>query len=178
MDAATLRLVVDYCYTNEMPMVDDKQIFKVLKFAKKYGIVDLIEQCKLRLNEAVNATNAVRFWVLSKRYRNIEMFDFSWNNINHLFMTIAKEPSFNELTREVMIAILGSGRLHAPNEEAVFGVLLKWLTKSDDMDMDRNVPKILLMDSPVDLTICGMLTYIRFPLMSAEVRECRLKSNN
>lgn len=159
-------------------MVNDNQMFKILEIAQEYGIVELIEQSKLHLFESTNVTNAISFWTLSKQYENVEMIDFSWDNINHLFMAIANEPSFNELTRDVMVAILGSDRLHAPNEEAVFGALLKWLTKSDDMHLDRNVAKILLMDTSVDGTMSGMLTYIRFPLMNAEVREWRFQAIN
>lgn len=169
MDAATMRSVVNYCYTNAMCVESPEQMFKLLQSANQYRIDDLIEQCKMHLNRAVSMENIIVFWILSKLHGFLEMHEFCWNTINDSFMEIAKGPSFNELSPSKMVVIFGSDRLHSPNEEAVFGAFLKWITKSHDMDLDRNIDKILAMDIHINLSF--ILSLIRFPQMSEQVHD-------
>lgn len=171
MDAATLQTVVHYCYTNLMHVDSHahEQMFKLLQSAKQYKIDDLVEECKMHLNRAVGMENIIGFWVLSKLHGFPEMEEFCWNTINDSFMEIVKEPSFNGLTPSGIVEILRSHRLHSPNEEAVFGALLKWVTKSYDMDLDRNIDKVLAMNIQNDLSF--ILSLIRFPQMSTQVHD-------
>lgn len=167
MDAATLHSVVDYCYTHVMLVDSHEQMFKLLQSAKQYGIDDLMEECKMHLNQAVSMESIIGFWDLSKLYGFSEMHEFCWNTINDSFMEIVKERSFNGLTPSGIVEILRSHRLHSPNEEAVFGAFLKWATNSYDLDLDRNIDKVLTMNIQIDLSY--ILSLIRFPQMSTQV---------
>lgn len=169
MDAVTLQAVVNYCYTNVMTVESHEQMFKLLQSANRYQIDDLIEQCKMHLNRAVSMENILVFWALSKLHVFPEMHEFCWNTINDSFMEIVKKPSFNELGSSRLLEILCSDCLHSPNEEAVLGAFLKWITKSYDMDLDRNIDKVLAMDIHIDLSF--ILSLIRFPQMSMQVHD-------
>lgn len=169
MDATTLKLIVNYCYTNVMRMNDYEQMFKVFKFAKEYGIIELIDDCKKCFGEAVHMTNVLSFWNLSKQHEFHGMNKLCWKTINDLFMQIVKQPSFNELTSHDLGKIISSDRLHSPNEETVFAVFLKWLTKSDDIDVDiwHYEDKVNAIQDSDDIS--ALLSHIRFPLMSPQV---------
>lgn len=169
MDATTMKLIVSYCYTNVMRMNDYEQIFKVLKSARKYGMVDLIAQCHKYLYGAIRMSNTTSFWNLSQQYGFRGMNKFCGKIINDLFMEIVMQPSFNELTPHDFGKIISSNRLNSPNEEAVFAAFLKWLTKSDALDMDvwHYEHKVDAMEKSDEIS--ALLSHIRFPLMSPEV---------
>lgn len=50
MDIMNLRKTIDFCYTNEVCCEGINQTLNLLNFAIEYGIVDLIEKCRMYLN--------------------------------------------------------------------------------------------------------------------------------
>lgn len=55
MNAAILRKIVDFCYTDEVCLESSMQTFSLLKYATEYGITELVEKCRTYLNSTIAA---------------------------------------------------------------------------------------------------------------------------
>lgn len=55
MDITNLRKIIDFCYTDEVCCDGISQTFNLLNFAIEYGMVDLIEKCRMYLNSMIVA---------------------------------------------------------------------------------------------------------------------------
>lgn len=169
MDANTLKLIIEYCYSNVVSVSDYEQVFRLLKAAKSYEIAALREECEEFLAASIESKTAIKFLSLSIENGLDELTDRCLSIVCEDFENIVNEPYFNELSEQDFAQILISDKLMARNEIFIFTAFLKWLYQADHMDLERMFREECTM--PVTEGISALLSHIKFPLMDEAVNN-------
>lgn len=168
MNTNTLTKVVDFCYKNEVsvPVDEHDQMVHLLKAATEYGMIELQNRCQEYLNASIDASTAAVLLRLANENGLHELATTCLDRVCGDFETIVNEPFFNDLLVADLTQILNSDKLCVPNEEFVFKSFLKWLYKTDHMELDQMLSRPL---PPITEGVPELLGHIRFPMMNEEV---------
>lgn len=167
MDANTLKMVIEYCYSNEVRVSAYEQVFQLLKAAQQYEIVTLRGQCEEFLNASIGIKTAAKFLNLSNENGFVELASRCLSIVCEDFENVVNEPYFNDLSVQDFKQILKSDKLCARNEIFIFTAFLKWLLKASHMDLEQMYREEHTM--PVSDGISDILSDIKFPLMDEAV---------
>lgn len=167
MDANTLKMVIEYCYSKQLRVSGYEPVFQLLKAAKDYEIITLREECEEFLEASINSRTAAKFLSLSNENGFNELAIRCLSIVCENFENIVNEPHFNELSEQDFERILMSDKLCARNEKFIFTAFLKWLYKAGHMDLEKMYREGHTM--PITDGISAILSHIKFPLMDEAV---------
>ncbi|KAJ5066360.1 btb (poz) domain-containing 2a-related [Anaeramoeba ignava] len=125
IDADSFQIVLEYIYTRK-PNIQSRNVVKVMSFAQKYQMFDLLKMCELFLSSNLTLENCLAAFEFSLKNSNKEIEyqakEFIELNSLELFEKVACLVSLEELT---IVEILKLKQIRA-SELSLFNRLMEW----------------------------------------------------
>ncbi|ELU08836.1 hypothetical protein CAPTEDRAFT_81395, partial [Capitella teleta] len=117
-DADTIRMLVEYIYSNEIEITEDN-VETLVDASELLLLEDLKISCEDFITKILNVSNCCQFCKLGRKYRIENLVANSLEFIASHFENV-KSSNFNQLSEEDVVEVISDDRLTAKNEGVVF----------------------------------------------------------
>lgn len=140
IDGATLKLIIDFCYTGELRITDDN-IMQVIAAASAMELVLIEEKCQQFWNDILEISNCVEMFSLADRYsfvllrkRALDMICEYFEKVPIADLQALTFPCFSELIK--------CDQIHAVwQEEFIFQRMALWVDY-DEVNRAIHAPEL------------------------------------
>lgn len=141
VNGVILTQLIDFCYTGTL-YIDQANVQALLEAANHYRFTSVVTDCSEYLQEQLDATNCVGFFVFSELYDLKRLHNKSQMLICQHFMTVLESDEFGMMTIDTLKRILGMNALNINSEEIVFNAVMAWVN-ADEPNRKENFPMLL-----------------------------------
>ncbi|XP_015681362.1 kelch repeat and BTB domain-containing protein 2 [Protobothrops mucrosquamatus] len=126
VDAATLQTIITYAYTGNLA-INDTTVEQLYETACFLQVDNVLHRCREYLIKKMNAENSVRLLGFADLFSCEELKQSAKRMVEHKFTVVYHQEAFMQLSRDLLIDILGSDNLNVEKEETVREAAMLWL---------------------------------------------------
>jgi hypothetical protein len=126
MEAPTLELILDYIYTGQVTMSEDR-VQHLLSAANLFQLLALRNGCADYMMKHLNVSNCIGVYFFAHAHNCDQLASKAKELINSQFELLCHESEFLSLPPDKLIKIIQDDRLNVSKEEIVFEACSAWL---------------------------------------------------
>ncbi|ELU17574.1 hypothetical protein CAPTEDRAFT_106809, partial [Capitella teleta] len=125
-DADTIRMLVEYIYSNEIEITEDN-VETLVDASELLLLKDLKISCEDFFVKMLNSSNCSKLRLLGTKYdlRNLIASTFEFIALH--FEDVVNSRDFDQLAEEDVLEVISDDRLVAKNEGVVFEAVVRWV---------------------------------------------------
>ncbi|KAJ6663133.1 hypothetical protein lerEdw1_010726 [Lerista edwardsae] len=152
ISASTLHILLDYLYTEELPLTAEtaQDLFTA---ASKLQILPLKETVGRYLEMNISMSNCLRLYSLAHQHNHHPLLQAASHYIRQHFGPLSKKESFLSLEHDALVNLISSDSLDVPSELTVYQAVRNWVESA-------TAARLPLFKQ--------LLGHIRFPLLTHE----------
>ncbi|XP_078578249.1 kelch-like protein 24 [Branchiostoma floridae x Branchiostoma japonicum] len=120
-----VQLLVDYAYTSNVTITEDNAV-DLLEGASFFQLEPVRDACTKFLCDTLCVTNCLERLNVGNMLMNHHLESTALSYVMKKFSAASQTPDFLDLTKELLITLISSDDLDAP-EETVFMAVMKWI---------------------------------------------------
>jgi len=149
VDPNALELLIDYCYTAEVPVNEDN-VQTLLPAAGLLQLTDVSNACCEFLKSQLHPTNCLGIRAFADLHSCHDLLQAAHSYIEQHFTDVVSCEEFLQLPSESIIEFISSDKLTVQSEDKVFEAVIAWVNY-DVANREASLPKLM--------------EYVRLPLL-------------